>query len=205
MTEKRFTTDNGSHEDVCLVDNLTKKEYESNFEDMVSLMNDIWNQTQRFEKHNQRLEKENEQLKEHLSTWRSSCCNYLNVYSILDNEVSILKETKDLDRFFEKFDKYSRMPFYEVEKSFIELQKENEQLKQQLKTKVIVNKQYEELQRLKKENKQLKMGIDSLKLLVQNWEALDEEKDEQLDRQNQALKKLKKENDELKKELEKND
>ena len=63
MTEKRFTIDNGSHEDVCLVDNLTKKEYESNFEDMVSLMNDIWNQTQRFEKHNQRLEKENEQLK----------------------------------------------------------------------------------------------------------------------------------------------
>ena len=64
MTKKRFTTDNGSHEDVCLVDNLTKKEYESNFEDMVSLMNDIWNQTQRFEKHNQRLEKENEQLKQ---------------------------------------------------------------------------------------------------------------------------------------------
>ena len=67
MTEKRFTTDNGSHEDVCLVDNLTKKEYESNFEDMVSLMNDIWNQTQRFEKHNQRLEKENEQLKVRLN------------------------------------------------------------------------------------------------------------------------------------------
>lgn len=63
MTKKRFTTDNGSNEDVCLVDNLTKKEYESNFEDMVSLMNDIWNQTRRFEKHNQRLEKENEQLK----------------------------------------------------------------------------------------------------------------------------------------------
>lgn len=45
-----------------------------------------------------------------------------------------------------------------------------------------------------KENKQLKMGIDSLKLLVKNWEALDEEKDEQIDRQSQALKKLKKEN-----------
>lgn len=67
MTGKRFTTDNGSYEDVCLVDNLTKKEYESNFEDMVSLMNDIWNQTQRFEKHNQRLEKENEQLKVRLN------------------------------------------------------------------------------------------------------------------------------------------
>ena len=70
MTEKRFTTDNGSHEDVCLVDNLTKKEYESNFGDIVSLMNDIWNQTQRFEKHNQRLEKENEQLKKELESFK---------------------------------------------------------------------------------------------------------------------------------------
>ena len=73
MTKKRFTTDNGSHEDVCLVDNLTKKEYESNFEDMVSLMNDIWNQTQRFEKHNQRLEKENEQLKQNIEVILKYC------------------------------------------------------------------------------------------------------------------------------------
>ena len=72
MTKKRFTTDNGSHEDVCLVDNLTKKEYESNFEDMVSLMNDIWNQTQRFEKHNQRLEKENEQLKSEINMLKTT-------------------------------------------------------------------------------------------------------------------------------------
>ena len=64
MTEKRFTTDNGSNEDVCLVDNLTKKEYESNFNDIVDLMNKNWEQTQRFEKHNQYLEKENEQLKQ---------------------------------------------------------------------------------------------------------------------------------------------
>ena len=42
MTEnKRFTTDNGSNEDVCLVDNITGKEYESNFEDIVDLMNDL--------------------------------------------------------------------------------------------------------------------------------------------------------------------
>lgn len=53
---------------------------------------------------------------------------------------------------------------------------------------------------LNDENGQLKMGIDSLKLLVQNWEALDEEKDGQLDRQNQALKKLKKENEQLRKD-----
>lgn len=36
------------------------------------------------------------------------------------------------------------------------LNEENDELKQQLKTKVIVNKQYEELQRLKKENNHLK-------------------------------------------------
>lgn len=39
------------------------------------------------------------------------------------------------------------------------LNNENEELKQQLKTKVIVNKQYEELQRLKQENEQLKKDI----------------------------------------------
>ena len=94
MTEnKRFTTDNGSHEDVCLVDNLTKKEYESNFEDMVSLMNDIWNQTQRFEKHNQRLEKENEQLKqsnERLLKMLDNVANYMqkeNKYMPIDDFV----------------------------------------------------------------------------------------------------------------------
>lgn len=56
----------------------------------------------------------------------------------------------------------------------------------------------DKLNEIMEENRQLKMGINSLKLLVQNWEALDEEKDEQLDRQNQALKKLVKENAQLK-------
>ena len=56
-----------------------------------------------------------------------------------------------------------------------------------------------EIDRLIKENEQLKMGIDSLKLLVQNWEALDEEKDEQLDKQNQALKKFYNKNEHIKK------
>lgn len=50
------------------------------------------------------------------------------------------------------------------------------------------------------ENKQLKKENQELKLLVQDWEALDEEKNEELDGQNQALKKLKKENKQLKSE-----
>ena len=61
---KRFTMDNGSNEDICLVDNLTKKEYESNFGDIVDVMNSIWEQTQRFEKYNKELMEENEELKE---------------------------------------------------------------------------------------------------------------------------------------------
>ena len=111
---------------------------------------------------------ENEQLKERLSTWRSSCCNYLNVYSILDNEVSILKETKDLDRFFEKFDKYSRMPFYEVEKSFIELQTENEQLKKDWDSvshnwALMYSEAKNKVEELSKENKKLKSINNQLK------------------------------------------
>ena len=102
MTEKRFTTDNGSHEDVCLVDNLTKKEYESNFEDMVSLMNDIWNQTQRFEKHNQRLEKENEELKQTVSDWSGSYDELFEDVKRLEKEneqiKQVIKEAIDNER-----------------------------------------------------------------------------------------------------------
>ena len=47
-----------------------------------------------------------------------------------------------------------------------DLSEENDVLKQQLKTKVIVNKQYEELQRLKQENGQLKSEINMLKTTI---------------------------------------
>ena len=43
-----------------------------------------------------------------------------------------------------------------------ELNDENDVLKQQLKTKYIVNKQYEELQKVKEENEQLKQFQDSV-------------------------------------------
>ena len=44
-----------------------------------------------------------------------------------------------------------------------QLRQENDVLNQQLKTKVIVNKQYEELQRVKKENEQLRQTNEQLK------------------------------------------
>ena len=54
-----------------------------------------------------------------------------------------------------------------------ELHEENDVLKQELKTKVVVNRQYEELQTLKKENEQLKTTISNYmdcidKLYIEN-------------------------------------
>ena len=51
----------------------------------------------------------------------------------------------------------------EATQQITKLKKENDELKQQLKTKYIINKQYEELQRLKEENKQLKLKNNGLK------------------------------------------
>ena len=48
MTEnKRYTTDNGSNEDVCLVDNVTGKEFESDFDEIVDLLNEQEKEIQR--------------------------------------------------------------------------------------------------------------------------------------------------------------
>lgn len=56
-----------------------------------------------------------------------------------------------------------------------ELQKENDVLKQELKTKAVVNRQYEELQTLKKKNKQLKQDNNALIHLLENQSMIIEE------------------------------
>ena len=48
-----------------------------------------------------------------------------------------------------------------------ELHEENDVLKQELKTKVVVNRQYEELQKLKQENEQLKKILNELSDMFQ--------------------------------------
>lgn len=66
----------------------------------------------------------------------------------------------------------------ELEDLLNELNEENDVLKQQLQTRYIVNKQYEELQRLKKENKELEekkielMECNALQYQeIKNWES----------------------------------
>ena len=73
---KRFTTDNGSNEDVCLVDNVTGNEYESNFGDIVVLLNELHEDlnheltvSKALRDVVKELEKENEQLKQKLELY----------------------------------------------------------------------------------------------------------------------------------------
>ena len=57
---------------------------------------------------------------------------------------------------------YNRKAFDELVDWLNGLYEENDQLRQQLKTKVIVNRQYEEKERLKKENRVLKKDLNKL-------------------------------------------
>ena len=84
---KRFTTDNGSHEDVTLVDNLTKKEYTDNFDDVVELCNNLWNQTQRFEKHNQELIERNTRQANTIAELSEKVDNFIDFKGRLDGKI----------------------------------------------------------------------------------------------------------------------
>lgn len=92
---KRFTMDNGSNEDICLVDNLTKKEYESNFGDIVDVMNSIWEQTQRFEKYNKELMEENEELKEAREYYQENFLTMKTERNQFKRENEVLKEQNE--------------------------------------------------------------------------------------------------------------
>lgn len=84
---ERFTTDNGSHEDVCLVDNVTGKEYTSNFDDIVKLLNELDDEVMR-------LRSQNTQFKLVL---KDIITNLESRSAILKNEAKYLKRTTPLD------------------------------------------------------------------------------------------------------------
>ena len=84
---ERFTTDNGSHEDVTLVDNVTGKEYTSNFNDIVKLLNELDDEVMR-------LRSQNTQFKLVL---KDIITNLESRSVILENEAKYLKRTTPLD------------------------------------------------------------------------------------------------------------
>ena len=84
-------------------------------------------------------------------------CDKLNEYE---------KENKNLQQFRDNYMSVCGKNF--------ELEEEIDQLKQQLKTKVIVNKQYEELKRLKEENDKLKLQLELYKELYPSGEWITE-------------------------------
>ena len=138
-------------------------------------------------------------------------CKLLNNLFNENEQLKHFKEisdniTKEVEDFFEKHE-FDTVNFNVLDEVFddvdyyyekcIRLNKENEQLKHRL----AISEKANFVTALAKENEQLKKENNELKLLVQNWESLDDEKDSQLDKQNNALKKLKKENQLLKERL----
>ncbi len=89
-------------------------------------------------------------------------CKRLNEQQATIDEQKIIIEERDvanerLNRFLNEIGLEKEYIKWEFKKGVLnELNEENDVLKQQLKTKYVVNKQYEELQRLKKDNKELK-------------------------------------------------
>lgn len=81
-----------------------------------------------------------------------------NIASIYEDDMIICKdmliEEETLDKIIDLLN--------ELVTKCHRLEKENDRLRQQLKTKVIVNKQYEEKERFKKENRVLKKDLNKL-------------------------------------------
>ena len=198
MTKKRFV-DNGIEEieNQSFTDNLTKETYwiDHGLDEIVDLLN-------AFNDENEQLKQENSVFEgkdaKHYQRWVNQIKKYVEednpdftydedfiIKIALSYTLQSLRNGESLKRF--------QWDYKEL------LEKENLDLSEELDYYKAKCASLETgLFQADKENKQLKMENNSLKLLVQNWEALDEEKDEQLDRQNQALKKLVKENAQLK-------
>ena len=52
------------------------------------------------------LSEENERLRKEKESWKGIACTDLSKWSIFSNEVSVLQETRDIDRFIEKYYEY---------------------------------------------------------------------------------------------------
>ena len=105
---KRFQVETDEGFVVSLKDNLTKKypfslacesvdDYENVIDEVMScgaLLNQLWEQTRRFEKHNQELAEENEELKKELHKIKS--VNELLSMDFANSEHALWEENKQL-------------------------------------------------------------------------------------------------------------
>lgn len=92
MSEKRFELDYIQSTWWRITDNITGKVILNKEKEVVELLNTI--------------HEENQELKEEKESWKSIACRDLSKWSIFSREVSILHETRDIDRFLEKYYKY---------------------------------------------------------------------------------------------------
>ena len=86
----RFTTDNGSHEDVTLVDNVTGEEFESNFEDIVRLMNELNDEKEHYCKQLEAIQNVMKDFDRGYDTY-----NGVEMFYALGDILKILKEEED--------------------------------------------------------------------------------------------------------------
>lgn len=96
MSEKRFNLSNPTNYRpipkyiMIIHDDLEHRHL--NVDDIVSLLNE--------------LAEENEQLRKEKESWKNIACQDLSKWSIFSNEVSVLHETRDIERFLEKYYEY---------------------------------------------------------------------------------------------------
>ena len=184
MTEKRFTNNdnndfNDSLIDCSFTDNLTKKIYSiDEWDRIIGLCNSLWEQTQRFEKHNINLEKENRQLNTVINNLRLVLSEIGRNYDeALESECNTMDEN------------------FLLLKDVIQLEKENKQLKSDLKHEFEVSNSLRYVVKEQdKKNEQLKEDLDYFKSKNASLETgmfnLERE-NEQLQKENSELKSIK--------------
>ena len=121
---------NGERKGVCVTDTEHTVSFEVKDEyvarELCKLLNELASENEQLKKADklnekfatemiERLQKENEQLRQDRDNWKNISCKDINKWSIFSNEVNILQETRDVDRFIEKFYKYCRDIVKELE------------------------------------------------------------------------------------------
>ena len=105
MSEKRFTT-NGYYINDTYHDGRRWLVNEVEAKEIVNIMNGLDTKARESRKAISKLQKENKQLKKEKESWKSIACQDLSKWSIFSNEVSVLYETRDIERFLEKYYEY---------------------------------------------------------------------------------------------------
>lgn len=124
MSEKRFTIEESENQLIIFDNGVSDETYfhlgndDRDVKYVCDLLNTLHQENQQLKHYklyedNKRLQtiiadlkEKNEQLKKEKESWKSIACQDLSKWSIFSNEVSVLYETRDIERFLEKYYEY---------------------------------------------------------------------------------------------------